>query len=85
MHAYGFAYGNDDEDEEAPNPLVRRDAIQCDREGSLSSCCRNDTKARNHDSVEVDRLKVFSADGVYVSTEAERDNVGVDTDADDQG
>jgi hypothetical protein len=85
MHAVGCAHGDDDEDEEAPNPLVRRNAIQCDREGSFSGCCRNDAEARNHDSVEVDRLEVFSADGVYMPAETQRDNVSVDANTDNQG
>ena len=85
MHRSRGAYCDDDEDEEVPDPLVRRDAIQGDREGSLSRCCRDDTEACDHDSVEVYRLEVFRADGLDMSAEAERDNVGVDADADDQG
>ena len=85
MHRSRGAYCDDDEDEEVPDPLVRRDAIQGDCEGSLSRCCRDDTEACDHDSVEVYRLEVFRADGLDMSAEAERDNVGVDADADDQG
>ena len=85
VHGFGSAYCDDDEDEEVPDPLVRRDAIQGDCEGSLSRCCRDDTEACDHDSVEVYRLEVFRADGLDMSAEAERDNVGVDADADDQG
>jgi hypothetical protein len=85
MHGFGLAYRDDDEDEEIPNPLIPRDAIQGDREGSLSRCCRNDTEACDHDSVEVDRPEVFRADGLDMSAEAERDDVCVDADADGQG
>ena len=85
MHRSRGAYCDDDEDEEVPDPLVRRDAIQGDCEGSLSRCCRDDTEACDHDSVEVYRLEVFRADGLDMSAEAERDNVCVDADADDQG
>ena len=85
MHGLDHAYGDDDEDEEASNPLASRDAIQGDRKGSLSCCCRDDTEACDHDGVEVDRPEVLSADGIDVSAEAERDDVCVDADADDQG
>ena len=85
MHELDHAYGDDDKDQEAPNPLAPRDAIQGDREGSLSRCCRDNTKARDHDSVEVDRPEVFSADSVDMSAETKRDDVCVDADADDQG
>jgi hypothetical protein len=85
MHGFGLAYRDDDEDEEIPNPLIPRDAIQGDREGSLSRCCRDDTEACDQDSVEVDRPEVFRADGLDMSAEAERDDVCVDADADGQG
>jgi hypothetical protein len=85
MHGFGLAYRDDDEDEEIPNPLIPRDAIQGDREGSLSRCCRDDTEACDHDSVEIDRPEVFRADGLDMSAEAERDDVCVDADADGQG
>jgi hypothetical protein len=85
VYGFGHAYGDDNEDEEVSDPLVRRDAIQGDREGSLSRCCCDDTEACDNDGIEVDRLEVFSADGVYMSAETERDNVCIDADADDQG
>jgi hypothetical protein len=85
MHRFGRAYADDDEDEEVPDPLIRRDTVQGDREGSLSGCCRDDAEACDHDSVEVDRPEVFRADGLDMSAETERDNVCVDADADDQG
>lgn len=85
MYCLRHAYCDDHEDEEVFDPLIRCDAIQGDCEGSLSGCCRDDTKACHHDGVEVDRPEVFRADGLYVSAEAERDDVCVDADADDQG